>query len=509
MANSDQFLEEFLLEAEEIFDQLDQSFVQLEKNPEDKKLVGNIFRAMHTLKGSSGFFAFKRIEKVAHAGESLLGKIREGTRVLDESATNVLLQTMDRLREIVKGIETTSAEPQGDDSQLVADLKTLMDGGSLAPRQNTAAPAPEPALEPVASEAQAEPKPIEAAHKLDQEPVNATSVADAVELLQVQLQGIQIQAQAEAPKSSELAQPLKVNVELLDRLMNMVSELVLARNRLLSFATNSGDASFTSTVRTIDMVTLGLQTSMMETRMQPISNVWSKFPRLVRDTAQMCSKKVELVQLGAETELDRTLLESIRDPLMHIVRNSVDHGIESPELRAAKGKKETGTITLSSMHENGMVVITISDDGAGVNLPLVAQKAVQKGLATPERVAKMSERELMDFIFLPGFSTKEVVSNLSGRGVGMDVVRTNVQQIGGNVDVISSDQGTKLRIRIPLTLAIMPAVFVRCGNQRFAIPQNNLFEMVRHKKGSGSLGLEDFYGVPVFRLRNKLIPVLF
>jgi two-component system chemotaxis sensor kinase CheA len=513
MANSDQFLEEFLLEAEEIFDQLDQSFVQLEKTPEDKKLVGNIFRAMHTLKGSSGFFAFKRIEKVAHAGESLLGKIREGTRVLDESATNVLLQTMDRLREIVKGIETTSAEPQGDDSQLVADLKTLMDGGSLAPRQNSAAPAPEnalePAAEPVASEAQAEPTPIEVAHKLEQEPANPTPVADAVELLQVQLQGIQVQAQAEAPKSSELAQPLKVNVELLDRLMNMVSELVLARNRLLSFATNSGDANFTSTVRTIDMVTLGLQTSMMETRMQPISNVWSKFPRLVRDTAQMCSKKVELVQLGAETELDRTLLESIRDPLMHIVRNSVDHGIESPELRAAKGKKETGTITLSSMHENGMVVITISDDGAGINLPLVAQKAVQKGLATPERVAKMSERELMDFIFLPGFSTKEVVSNLSGRGVGMDVVRTNVQQIGGNVDVISSDQGTKLRIRIPLTLAIMPAVFVRCGNQRFAIPQNNLFEMVRHKKGSGSLGLEDFYGVPVFRLRNKLIPVLF
>jgi two-component system chemotaxis sensor kinase CheA len=360
---------------------------------------------------------------------------------------------MDRLREIVKGIETTSAEPQGDDSQLVADLKTLMDGGSLAPSQNTVAPAlelaSEPASEPVASEAQEEPKPIEVAHKLEQEPVNSTPVADAVEQLQVQLQGIQVQAQAEAPKSSELAQPLKVNVELLDRLMNMVSELVLARNRLLSFATNSGDANFASTVRTIDMVTLGLQTSMMETRMQPISNVWSKFPRLVRDTAQMCGKKVELVQVGAETELDRTLLESIRDPLIHIVRNSVDHGIEIPEVRASKGKKETGTITLSSMHENGMVVITIADDGCGINLPLVAQKAVQKGLVTPERVAKMSQREIIDFIYLPGFSTKDEVTNLSGRGVGMDVVRTNVQQIGGHLDVITSEQGTKLRIRIP------------------------------------------------------------
>jgi len=505
MANSDQFLEEFLLEAEEIFDQLDQAFVLLEKNPEDKKLVGNIFRALHTLKGSSGFFSFRRIERVAHAGESLLGKIREGSRVLDVTATNVLLQTMDRLRDIVKGVEVTRAEPHGDDTQLLLDLKTLIEGGEVAVSQSLDATS----SNPPASEVPPEVGPSESGNSAQPKVSGAPeSMVLNKQRPHEPLPETREPAQVEAARNSEVAQPLKVNVELLDRLMNMVSELVLARNRLLSFASHSSDANFSSTVRAIDMVTLGLQTSMLETRMQPISNVWSKFPRLVRDTAQSCGKKVELVQMGSETELDRTLLESIRDPLIHIIRNSVDHGIELPEERLAKGKKETGNITLKAMHENGMVVITIADDGAGINLPVVAQKAVHKGLVTSERLAKMSEREILDLIFLPGFSTKDSVSNLSGRGVGMDVVRTNIQQIGGNVDVTTSEHGTQLRIRIPLTLAIMPAVFVRCGTHRFAIPQNNLFEMVRHKKGSGSLGLENFFGVPVFRLRNKLIPVL-
>jgi two-component system chemotaxis sensor kinase CheA len=257
------------------------------------------------------------------------------------------------------------------------------------------------------------------------------------------------------------------------------------------------------------MVTLELQERMMKTRMQPISQVWTKFPRLVRDISQECGKQVELIQIGAETELDRTLLEGIRDPLVHIIRNSVDHGIETPAVRLANGKKEKGIVTLKSMHENGMVVIEITDDGAGIDVGLVAKKAIEKGLITQEKVAKLSDREIIDFIYLPGFSTKDKITNLSGRGVGMDVVRTNVQQIGGSVDISSSSKGTKLRLRIPLTLAIMPAVFVKCMGQRFAIPQNNLFEMVRHEPKEGITGLEDFYGLPVFRLRNKLIPLLF
>ena len=313
----------------------------------------------------------------------------------------------------------------------------------------------------------------------------------------------------EAESSKELAAPVKVSVELLDKLMNLVSEMVLARNRLLSFARTSGDLAFNNTVRRIDTVTLELQERMMKTRMQPISQVWSKFPRLVRDIAQDCGKKVELIQIGAETELDRTLLEGIRDPLVHIIRNSVDHGIELPAERLAKGKPEQGSVRLRAFHENGMVVIEIADDGAGINIPLVRQKAIQMGLVTPERAAKLTEREIIDFIYLPGFSTKTEITNLSGRGVGMDVVRTNIQEIGGTVNIATSPQGTRLQLSIPLTLAIMPAVFVRSKEYSYAIPQVNVIEMLRYEPREGVPGVEDFYGVPVFRLRDKLIPLVF
>ena len=513
MDNNDQILTEFLIEAREIFDQLDLDFVQLEQTPEDKKLVGNIFRAMHTLKGSSGFFAFHRLEKVAHAGESLLSKIRDGALILNADMTDALLETSDRLREIVAGIEQSRVESAGDDSSLIANLKSLTDGGPplasksapavIAPVTTQAAtPAATPATAPIESSAQDEPQ--------EQQIVSQELSASSLALPDTDIAPNPVDINTkDSTKSTEVAAPVKVSVELLDKLMNLVSEMVLARNRLLSFALNSGDTNFASTVRTIDMVTLELQERMMKTRMQPISQVWTKFPRLVRDISQGCGKQVELVQIGAETELDRTLLEGIRDPLVHIIRNSVDHGIEIPAVRLASGKKEKGIVTLKSMHENGMVVIEITDDGAGIDVGLVAKKAIEKGLITQEKVAKLSDREIIDFIYLPGFSTKDKITNLSGRGVGMDVVRTNVQQIGGSVDISSSAKGTKLRLRIPLTLAIMPAVFVRCMDQRFAIPQNNLFEMVRHEPKEGVTGLEDFYGLPVFRLRNKLIPLLF
>jgi two-component system chemotaxis sensor kinase CheA len=510
MENNDQILDEFLLEAQEIFDQLDLDLVQLEQTPDDKKLLGSIFRAMHTLKGSSGFFGFHRLEKVAHAGESLLSKVREGTLRIDEEKTDALLATLDRLRDIIGGIADQRQELTGDDSALIATLKALAAGES-AP-----APAIQATVVPVAPPAAAAAPPAaQPAAAPTAEPPAATVVAPSGAGILAASEALvsdpspAAELAREGVKHTELAAPVKINVELLDKLMNLVSEMVLARNRLLSFATNSGDINFTSTVRTIDMITLELQERMMKTRMQPVSNVWAKFPRLVRDISNECGKKVELIQLGAETELDRTLLEGIRDPLIHIIRNSVDHGIETPEVRRAKGKKETGSITLRSMHESGMVVIEIADDGGGIDIPLVAKMAVQKGLVTAERVARMADREIIDFIYLPGFSTKAAVTTLSGRGVGMDVVRTNVQQIGGSVDIATSERGTNLRLRIPLTLAIMPAVFVQCGGQRFAIPQSNLFEMIRYEKTGTNPGLENFYGVPVFRLRNKLIPIIY
>ena len=508
MDNNDQILDEFLLEAQEIFDQLDLDFVALEQNPDDKKLVGNIFRAMHTLKGSSGFFAFHRLEKVAHAGESLLSKIRDGSLALNEEITDALLGTSDCLREIVATIKKQRTESIGDDSALIEWLKFLTDGGQDFPRpgkvkaSSESSPSPEQVAVPK-QEAVVDSAPQEVKESpIPTQDVSSSPIADVTEIPEVK-------GGAEHDRSTEIAAPIKVSVELLDNLMNLVSEMVLARNRLLSFARTSGDLAFNNTVRRIDTVTLELQERMMKTRMQPISQVWTKFPRLIRDIAQDSGKKVELIQIGAETELDRTLLEGIRDPLVHIIRNSVDHGIESPGERVAKGKSEQGTVKLRSFHENGMVVIEIADDGAGINVPLVAKKAIEKGLVTAERVAKLTEREIINFIYLPGFSTKDQITNLSGRGVGMDVVRTNIQEIGGTVDIATSAQGTRLRLSIPLTLAIMPAVFVRCKEHSYAIPQVNVFEMLRYEPREGVPGVEDFYGVPVFRLRDKLIPLVF
>jgi two-component system chemotaxis sensor kinase CheA len=499
MDNNDQILDEFLLEAGEIFDQLDIDFVQLEQTPEDKKLIGNIFRAMHTLKGSSGFFAFHRLEKVAHAGESLLSKLRDGIFTLNAEMTDVLLETSDRLRAIVDGVQKQRREPEGDDLALIQNLKFLTDGGVGLTKTVSASPVPAaPIAAPVAPAVEVV---IESAPQ---------AIADLEQEVLEVVKEVAIDAAVnEAESSKELTAPVKVSVELLDKLMNLVSEMVLARNRLLSFARTSGDLAFNNTVRRIDTVTLELQERMMKTRMQPISQVWSKFPRLVRDIAQDCGKKVELIQIGAETELDRTLLEGIRDPLVHIIRNSVDHGIELPAQRLALGKPEQGTVKLRAFHENGMVVIEIADDGAGIDIPLVRQKAIQFGLVTAERAAKLTEREIIDFIYLPGFSTKAEITNLSGRGVGMDVVRTNIQEIGGTVDIATSAQGTRLRLSIPLTLAIMPAVFVRCKQYSYAIPQVNVIEMLRYEPREGVPGVEDFYGVPVFRLRDKLIPLVF
>jgi two-component system chemotaxis sensor kinase CheA len=292
--------------------------------------------------------------------------------------------------------------------------------------------------------------------------------------------------------------------------MNLVSEMVLARNRLLPFTNQYGDHDFSSAVRVVDLLTLELQERMMKTRMQPISQVWTKFPRLMRDVSNQCGKQVSLIQEGAETELDRTLLDAIRDPLVHIIRNSVDHGIELPAERINRGKPEMGKVLLRASHENGMVVIEIADDGAGVDFDGVRQKAIEKNLVSLQQAQELSDLQLLEFIFLPGFSTKSQVSNLSGRGVGMDVVKTNISNIGGSIDINSKrGVGTTIRLKIPLTLAIMPALFVRCGSEPYAIPQNSVLEMVRLDLSADSTGLEDFYGTPVFRLRNQLVPILF
>ena len=479
MENHDEILAEFILEAREIIDRLDVDFVRLEENPSDQALVGNIFRGLHTLKGSSGFFSLKRLEKLSHAGETLLGKIRAGQLVLDFEKSTRLLEMNDILRQIIEGIEANHVEPVGDDEALIAVLLGLSQFEKTGAKEEDLTFAKE--------------APKEA---LTQEPIK--EIPELPELT------------ASTTPGQEVVVPVKVNPDVLDKLMNIASEMVLARNRLLPFSQQSSDKLFTNAVRSIDLLTLELQERMMKMRMQPILHIWDKFPRLVRDVSAECGKKVRLLQEGAETELDRILLDSIKDPLIHLIRNSIDHSIELPEVRLAKGKTELAYLVLRAAHQNGTVIVEVIDDGAGVDYERVRQRAVSRGLVSVEKAQTLNHKELIDLIFLPGFSTRDTITNLSGRGVGMDVVKNNIENIGGSIEITSEpNEGTHVKLKIPLTLAILPTLFVRCAGEIFLIPQNRILELVRFAPNQPNNGIEDFYGTPTFRLRDKLIPLLY
>lgn len=479
MENHDEILAEFILEAREIIDRLDVDFVRLEETPSDQALIGNIFRGLHTLKGSSGFFSLKRLEKLSHAGESLLGKIRAGQAELDFDKSTRLLEMNDILRLIIEGIEANHVEPVGDDQELIAVLLGLSQGEKKETPEST----PAAVMEVISEElVQEDPR-------------------ESIEPPEVPL--------ANTP-GQEVVVPVKVNPEVLDKLMNIASEMVLARNRLLPFSQQSSDKLFTSAVRSIDLLTLELQERMMKMRMQPIFHIWDKFPRLVRDVSAECGKKVRLLQEGAETELDRILLDSIRDPLIHLIRNSIDHSIESTEVRLEKGKSEVAFLVLRAAHQNGTVIVEVIDDGAGIDYERVRQRAISRGLIGVEKAHALNHKELIDLIFLPGFSTRDTITNLSGRGVGMDVVKNNIENIGGSIEITSvPNEGTHVKLKIPLTLAILPTLFVRCAEEIFLIPQNRILELVRFAPNQPNNGIEDFYGTPTFRLRDKLIPLLF
>ncbi len=476
----DSFLRDFLAESHENLDALDRAFVALEQTPADRALLSNVFRTLHTLKGSSGFFGFWRLEKIAHAAESLLGKLRSGELLLNETMTSTLLGTVDGIRESLKQLEQTGQESGKDFSAPIETLKQLAEGKAVA------APAAEKKVAPASS------------------PATPPAPAPSPNVVE----GTQFTRQGDAPSAADST--VRVDVGLLDKLMNLVGELVLARNRLLPFAVNHTDAAFASATQRLDGITTELQERVMKTRMQPINHVWSKFPRLVRDLSAQCGKQVNLVMEGTETELDRTLLDAIKDPLTHMVRNCVDHGIEPPDTRVAAGKPAAGRLLLRAYHESGLVVIEISDDGAGINLARVRQKAVEKGFLKSEQAARLTDRQATDLIFLPGFSTAETTTSVSGRGVGMDVVKTNIENSGGSIELsTAAGQGTTLRLKIPLTLAIVPALFVGCAGGRFAIAQTSLLELVRLDPAQDESSIEDVYGAPVCRLRGKLLPLVF
>jgi two-component system, chemotaxis family, sensor kinase CheA len=492
---NDEAIREFLVESHEGLDQLDREFVALEADPGARERIAAIFRTIHTIKGTSGFLGFSKLEALAHGGESLLVLLRDGTLTLTREMTSALLALVDKVRISLRSIEADGTECPDPCVQLLETLAALRTPAA-SPKSET----PDETIPTAATSVTTSPPPV-----AEPPPIAAASLPEVGE------ERASKSGAAEASAGSAVSDSnVRVDVGLLDKLMNLVGELVLARNQILQFGERIEDLSFVGAAQRLNLITTELQEQVMRTRMQPIGNVWSKLPRVVRDLAVTCGKQVRVEMIGKTTELDRSIVEAIKDPLTHIVRNAVDHGIEPPDARAAAGKPRTGTLTLRAYHEGGQVNIEIADDGGGLNLERIRAKALDRKLVTAERLSQMNDFELAQLIFLPGFSTAEKVTNVSGRGVGMDVVKTNIERIGGSVDVSHRPgAGTTLKIRIPLTLAIVPALVVVSAGQRYAIPQTNLLELVRLEGAEALTGVENVHGAPVYRLRGQLLPLVF
>jgi len=518
--SDDEIVKDFLVESYENLDRLDRDLVGLEKNPRDREALAGVFRTIHTIKGTCGFLGFAKLEKVAHVGENLLTRLRDRQLVLNPEITTALLGMVDAVRQMLQEIESTGKDGEIDYPDLRETLTRLQqlpegpgrDGTMPAAASGTQTGVPASMGEILMQRAGVTPMQIQIAVQeqekgdprrlgeilVDQGAAGAGDVVDALRVQQSQ--GVQ----------SAVDSTVRVNVGLLDKVMTLVGELVLARNQVLQFAGRMKDASFLAVSQRLNLITTELQEGVMKTRMQPIGNIWGQFPRTVRDVALGCGKQVNIVMEGKETELDKTIIEAIKDPLTHLVRNSVDHGIELPEQRVKAGKDRAGRLVLRAFHEGGQVNIEISDDGGGLNVERIRHKALERGLISAEQAKRMTEHEIFNLIFLPGFSTAEKITNVSGRGVGMDVVKTNVERIGGSVDVQSTaGQGTTVRVKIPLTLAIIPALVVTCGGDRYAIPQVSLLELVRIEGEKVSKGIELVHGAPVYRLRGRLLPLVY
>ena len=482
----DDLLADFLTEAHEGLTALDSALLRLERTPDDQPTLSEVFRLVHTIKGTCGFLGLSRLEAVAHAAENVLGRYRDGSLPVTEAGISLILSSLDRIKAIVAGLEATGAEPAGDDAPLIEALNAAAEG------RIAAAPAPEAPASPmdVAAEAPPVPQPVAAAPSPDAPP-------------------------AESAGGIAAPQTIRVAVEVLEDLMTLVSELVLTRNQLLQLARGHHSDAFAVPLQRLSHITSDLQEGVMKTRMQPIGNAWAKLPRLVRDLSHELGKKIELDMRGAQTELDRQVLELIRDPLTHMVRNSGDHGLETPEQRRAAGKPETGRVLLNAYHEGGHIIIEVGDDGRGLPVERIRAKALANGLATEAELAQMNEREVLRFIFAPGFSTAQQVTSVSGRGVGMDVVKTNIEKIGGTVELASKEgRGTTFTIKIPLTLAIVSALIVEAGGERFALPQIGVVELVSvagtRPDGAqdGAPHIERIKDAPVLRLRDRLLPLV-
>ncbi len=573
MDDDAEIVAEFLVESHENLDQLDRDLVELERTPDSRELLSSIFRTIHTIKGTSGFLAFNRLEALTHVGENLLSRLRDGKMTMTTATTGALLTMVDTVRALLEAIEhgTGDADPAVDVESVVAMLERVLAGE--ADGDAVADPEPQPVTETgpageIAAEVVEEPgapvvaEPIpgavevaeEAVERVQPEAVEAVEAVEAAPAAEVQsvseevvpvaapvpTQPVEPQPVAQeaapaveppapvvpTPAAAAAAEPVldaepeegrrgvvdssvRVDVDLLDGLVQLVGELVLTRNQILQRTETADDVELVRASQRLDLVASELQESVMRTRMQPIGQVWSKMPRIVRDLAHQLGREVDLDMQGHETELDRSLLEALKGPLTHLVRNSLDHGIEPPADRVAQGKPAAGKLSLRAYHESGQVVVEITDDGKGIDPAKIGDVAVSRGVVSREQLARMEPRAVLDLIFKPGFSTAETVTNVSGRGVGMDVVRTSIERIGGSVDMTSTvGAGTMMRIRIPLTLAIIPALVVGQGGERYAIPQANLVELVRLEGQDLRDNVETLAGAPVLRLRGRLLPLV-
>jgi two-component system chemotaxis sensor kinase CheA len=494
----DDLLREFVTETHESLDVVDLELVRFEQEPNNAKILANVFRLVHTIKGTCGFLGLPRLERLAHAAEALMGRFREGAAVTSEAVT-LILETIDRIKQILDSLSREQREPDGNDEELVAALTGMAE--SLL--------GPPPAVEPQRSVGQL-------VHQVLDRPLmpGEDSLDDLERAFRAtpvetpkprQKPALDEPAESEAGKAG--SQSIRVSVDTLERLMTMVSELVLTRNQLLEIVRRHEDSEFKTPLQRLSNVTAELQEGVMKTRMQPIGNAWQKLPRIVRDLSLELGKQIDLEMQGADTELDRQVLDLIKDPLTHMIRNSADHGLETPAERRAAGKPERGRIRLSAWHEGGFIIVQVSDDGRGLDTERIKVKAVAQGLASEVELTKLTEAQIHKFIFVPGFSTAKTITSISGRGVGMDVVSTNIDQIGGTIDVRSvPGVGLSFTVKIPLTLAIVSALIVQAGGSRFAIPQLAVVELVRARNG-GEHRIEQIKDTAVLRLRNKLMPL--
>ncbi|MDX8395390.1 MAG: chemotaxis protein CheW, partial [Mariprofundaceae bacterium] len=590
----EELLAEFLTESNENLASIEEQLMELEENPENVELLDAIFRVIHTVKGSCGFLGLNGLEKVAHAGENLLGKIRALKFQVSGDLVSLLLECADAIKDLLAGLEADGAEPILDHTSIINRLHAAerlvesISGGAQAaapaPKAPVAAATPDPQEKALASlkkwagdyddevlqalaaeglatpdevvskgfaslramdeigpavalkllgaakiaakaggaasvESATDPKDgIQAVKKKEPEATETIEVKPKTEAPKVEARAEQLPTKVEvkggagAPKAKSApkqksAGSIRVDVEVLDKLMNQVGELVLTRNRLVQMVNTSGSMEFMRVGRDVDQITEQLQSQLLRTRMQPIQTIWNSVPRIVRDIGKQLDKKIRVVMEGEETELDRTILNALKDPLTHIIRNSCDHGIERPGVRRESGKPEEGTLRLTASQEAGFIIIKIIDDGAGIDAARIKTKAVSMGVLTEEQAEIMPDKAALQLIFHAGLSTAQEVTNFSGRGVGMDVVRTSIEKVGGNVEINSEiGSGTNLRIKIPLTLAIISAMIVGCKGNRFAVPQMSVQELLSAPENSEEWRV--IAGQPFFKLRGKLLPIL-